>query len=52
VDELIEKVDYFLEHDEERERIALNGFRRVQRDYKIGHLLNQMACIISDALKR
>ncbi len=49
VDELIEKVEYFLEHKEERERIALNGFKRVQRDYKIGHLLGQLAYLINDA---
>ena len=49
VDELIEKVEYFLEHKEERERIALNGFKRVQRDYKIGNLLHQLAYLINDA---
>ena len=45
----IEKVEYFLEHEEERERIAINGFKRVQRDYKIGHLLYQLAHLINDA---
>ena len=30
---------YYLAHDEERERIALNGFRRVRKDYKISELL-------------
>lgn len=48
-DKLVEKVEYFLEHEDERARVALNGFRRVQRDYKIGHLLNRMACIIAEA---
>lgn len=41
VDELIEKVKYYLANDEERERIALNGFRRVQKDYKIANLLRK-----------
>lgn len=38
-EELIDKVRYYLAHDEERERMALNGFRRVQEDYKIAKLL-------------
>ncbi len=49
IDELIEKVEYFLEHDDERKRIALNGFNRVQRDYKIGNLLRQLAHLIAVA---
>jgi spore maturation protein CgeB len=38
-DDLIDKVKYYLAHDTERERIALNGFRRVRKDYKISGLL-------------
>jgi len=37
--ELIDKVGYYLTHNEERERIALNGFRRVRKEYKISELL-------------
>ena len=37
--DLIDKVKYYLNHDEERNRIALEGFRRVQKDYKIRNLL-------------
>lgn len=32
-EEAIEKIDFYLEHDEERERIARAGFARVHRDY-------------------
>ncbi|MDD3367420.1 MAG: DUF3880 domain-containing protein [Lachnospiraceae bacterium] len=31
LDDLREKVDYYLSHEEEREQIALNGFRKVQQ---------------------
>lgn len=46
-DDLIDKVRYYLAHDEERERIALAGFRRVQRDYRITSLLNRVASLIA-----
>jgi spore maturation protein CgeB len=49
-DELIDKVRYFLAHDEERKRIALNGFRRVRRDYRITHLLMKAGRLIVDGM--
>lgn len=33
IEDAIEKIMYYLKHDEERERIARAGFARVQRDY-------------------
>jgi spore maturation protein CgeB len=48
--ELAEKVEYYLEHDAEREHIALNGFRRVRRDYRIGHLLRQAAAAVAEGI--
>ena len=33
VDDAIDKIDHYLEHEEERERIARGGFARVHRDY-------------------
>ncbi|HKZ39048.1 MAG TPA: glycosyltransferase [Chryseolinea sp.] len=50
-DDLIEKVRYYLDNDRERERIALNGFRRVKKDYKIAELLRKGGDIISRGLK-
>lgn len=49
-DELIDKVKYYLSHDEERERIALNGFRRVRRDYGISTLLRKAVDIIASGI--
>lgn len=50
-EELIEKIQYYLDHDKERERIALNGFRRVQRDYKIAKLLSQAGELIKRGME-
>jgi len=33
IEEAIEKIEYYLAHEEERIEIAVNGFRRVMRDY-------------------
>ena len=45
-DELIEKIKYFLKHDEEREAIARNGYRRVMKDYKIKDAMQKMGAKI------
>ncbi len=46
LNDLVAKVEWYLSHDEERERIALNGFRRVRREYRIEHLLSVAASLI------
>jgi len=51
-DELIDKVQYYLAHDEERERIALNGFRRVRNDYKIADLLIKAGDLIKGGMEQ
>ncbi len=50
-EDLIEKLHFYLAHEEERERIARNGFRRVERDYRIRKLLRQAAEIIATAVR-
>ncbi|HED01021.1 MAG TPA: hypothetical protein ENN18_11705 [Proteobacteria bacterium] len=49
-DDLIDKVKYYLAHDEERERIALNGFRRVRKDYRIAELLRKAGDLIKKGM--
>ena len=48
-DDLIDKIRYYLDHDEERRRIAINAHRRVMRDYRIEHLLHRAADLIREA---
>ena len=49
-DELINKIEFYLSHDAERERIALNGFKRVQREYKISGLLRKGGELIAKGM--
>jgi spore maturation protein CgeB len=50
-DDLIDKIHYYLDHDDERQRIAAAAYRRVMRDYRIGHVLHRAAEIIREARK-
>jgi len=50
--DLIDKVQYYLIHDEERERIAISGFRRVQKDYKIAALLRKAGDLIQKGMEQ
>jgi spore maturation protein CgeB len=50
--ELIDKVKYYLVHEEERQRIARNGFRRVKKDYKIDNLLRKAGDLIKNGMER
>jgi len=52
VDELIDKIKFYLLHDHERERIALNGYRRVMKDYKMDRLIKELSSIISTGMSR
>ena len=56
IDDLIEKIRYFLKHDEEREAIADAGYRRAVRDHSYAvrfmgiarHIASQGRMKISD----
>jgi spore maturation protein CgeB len=49
-DDLIDKINYFLEHDAERERIAVNGYRRVMLDHRIQMRLRQAGELIQQRI--
>lgn len=42
IDELIEKTDYYLKHEDARLRIAMNGYKRVKKDYNYDVALKKM----------
>lgn len=50
-DDLIDKVNYYLANDSEREKIALGGFRRAIRDYQISHLLKKAGDLVWNGMK-
>jgi spore maturation protein CgeB len=50
VDELIDKLRYYLEHDEERRRIAQNGYRRVMCDHRMRDRLREAGLVIREHL--
>ncbi len=42
LDELIRKVDYYLKHEEQRVRIAMNGYKKVRDHHKYTNRLTQI----------
>jgi spore maturation protein CgeB len=48
-DDLVDKIRFYLANEGERSRVARNAYRRVVRDYRIGHLLHQLVDIIERA---
>ena len=45
-DELIDKIRFYLAHDDERLRIARNGYRRVVEDHRIRRRLHEAGALI------
>ncbi|MFB5267216.1 glycosyltransferase [Paenibacillus enshidis] len=44
--ELIEKIEYYLTHDKERQEIALRGLERTLKEHTYAHRLHQMLSIL------
>lgn len=51
LDDMIDKIRYYLAHDDERLEIARSGFRRVMRDHRIAHRLQQAGAIIERGME-
>ena len=49
-EDLIEKIHYYLEHDDERQAIGLNGFRRVQSSHRFKQRMHQCGELIRKGL--
>ena len=41
-EELLDKITYYLEHEEERKQIASNGYERAKREYSLDTRIGQM----------
>jgi len=50
-DDLVDKIRYYLDHDEERNRIALTGYRKVMREDLMSHRLAQAGELIEDGIR-
>jgi spore maturation protein CgeB len=50
-DDLIDKIRYYLEHDQEREAIARAGFRRVMRDHRMTQRFRQAGDLIASGMR-
>jgi spore maturation protein CgeB len=44
-DDLVDRIRYYLAHDDERLRIARNAYRRVMADHRIRHRLHEAAAL-------
>lgn len=51
LDDMIDKIRYYLDHDDERMAIAQHGYRRTMRDHRIGHRLQQAGMLIEQGMK-
>ena len=50
-DDLIEKLEHYLEHGDERRAIALAGYRRVMREHRMSHRMRQLEELLGAGLR-
>lgn len=50
--DLIDKLHYYLEHEDERAAIARRGYERTMRDYKFGPNLHRVGRLIQQGMQR
>jgi spore maturation protein CgeB len=51
-DELIDKIRYYLSHEAERKRVALNGYRRVMRDHRFQTRMHELGNLVKKTIQR
>ena len=49
-EELVDKADYYLQHEDERARIAVNGYRKVKARHTYEHRLEKIISILYPTL--
>jgi spore maturation protein CgeB len=52
LDDMIDKIRYYLDHDGERLEIARNGYRRAMRDHRAAHRLQQAGALIEKGMSQ
>lgn len=52
VDDLIDRIRFYLANDAERQRIALNGFRRVHAEYRYAAVMQRAGQLIRAGMQR
>lgn len=51
-DELIDRIKYYLNHENERQRIALQGYRRTMEKYRFATVTRAAGRLIAEGMKR
>jgi spore maturation protein CgeB len=51
-EELIDKIFYYLEHENERIDIAIAGFRRAMQDHRLPTRMQQLRCILEVGMNK
>lgn len=47
MEDLIMKVAYYLEHEDERQQIAINGYKKLKKNHNLSEAVREMLCVVS-----